>query len=791
MFPLLSEGCHRKDMQPRALLLSRLIAVALLSCSLVMASAVFGEFGQANAGAGSQAKVVSPGGYEALAAKAENTGKARVIIGLGDTSMPAPFRSHGETEAGRAAISRMQDSVISELAAGGARPLGAHKYRYVPYMAMTVDAGTLRALAKSSRVVSIEEDIPEPALGTESWNMVRIGADALHASAVTGRGTAIAVLDTGVDKNHPYLSGAVVSEACYSSNDSDEGIYSLCPLGITESVAADSAMPYASGACPQDRCDHGTHVAGIAAGRSGTAGNPAPGAAPEADIIAVQVFSRLPSAYCSGTGPCVGSFPSDQIKGLERVLDLKDTYAIASVNMSLGAGKYSSAAKCDGANKSRKAIIDTLRDAGIATVVATGNEGYCGYMGAPGCISSAISVGATDGDDGVADYSNGASFMSLLAPGSSVTSSVPGGGYAQWDGTSMAAPHVAGAWALMKEKYPSVGVDDILNAFKATGAAVADSGKCAETTGKRINVNDAYNKGILVVTMAGTKKGTVSATDLHCAQGADTCLGVYTAGTSVTVTASPSANSFLDSWTGCEAAAGPVCNVSADAIVSIVAVFNPPPRISVSPAAVNFGSIMITGPFTPKTVTVRNTGTSGLSVDSVTIVGSEFAITDNQCDPSVPLRKRESCLITIEPAPVTATSFGVKSARLVIASNDPNKPTLTLNLSANVIPPKLSAPQVLNFSSVSVGTSFIKTITIKNNGLSDLVIGTVASTAGQFGIGTSDTCSGRAIAKGGSCSIDVTFTPGVPKTVYTGSVIVPSNDPGRPAASVFLKGSGR
>ena len=768
----------------------RMIGVIALVTALAVIPAVFGGFAMADTMEQSRAKVVSSGGYTALSAKAGSIGKVRVIVGL-QGPLTEGFPSRAGAEARRSAISSAQDSLISELTLEGAQPLSAHKYRYVPYMAMTVDGPALRALVESAQVVSIEEDIPEPALSAESWNMVKIGADALHASAATGKGIAVAILDTGVDKTHPYLSGAVVSEACYSTTDSADGIYSLCPFGITETVAAGSAMPYASGVCPAKDCDHGTHVAGIVAGRSGVMENPSPGVAPEADIIAVQVFSRLPSTYCPGFSDCIGSFPSDQVKGLERILDLADTCTIASVNMSLGAGKFSSTTSCDTANKSRKAVIDSLREAGIATVTASGNQGYCGYMEAPGCISSAVSVGATDSGDAVAGYSNSASFLGLLAPGSAVTSSVPGAGYAELDGTSMAAPHVAGAWALMKQKDPSSGVGDILIAFNATGTGIADSGKCAGTTTKRINVNDAYNKGILVAARSGSKKGTITAAGLQCAAGTDTCVGVYTAGTSVTVTATPSADSYLDGWTGCDTEAGLVCNVAVGSIANVIATFNPPPRITLGPAAVNFGNVMVTGPFQPKTVTVRNAGTSRLAVDSVVIVGSEFTITDNQCDPFLPLEKGESCLITIEPSPVSATSFGVKSAQLIIASNDPKRGTLTVNLNANAAPPKLSAPQTLSFSSVAVGTSLVKTVIVKNSGLSDLVIGGVSSTGDQFGIGPTDTCSGQTVTKGGSCSIEVMFTPASSRTTYTGSLIVPSNDPNRLTATLFLKGTGK
>jgi subtilisin family serine protease len=136
-------------------------------------------------------------------------------------------------------------------------------------------------------------------------------------------------------------------------------------------------------------------------------------------------------------------------------------------------------------------MIDTLRSVNIPTIIASGNDGYKSDLSSPACISTAISVGATfnvagynnncagnnlgiSSVDAILCESNSASFLTLLAPGAEIMSSVPGGAYTTWFGTSMAAPQVAGAWAIMKQKTPTLGVAAGLNALSATGIPVTD-----------------------------------------------------------------------------------------------------------------------------------------------------------------------------------------------------------------------------------------------------------------------------------------------------------------------------
>lgn len=296
----------------------------------------------------------------------------------------------------------------------------------------------------------------------------------------TGAGQTIAILDTGVMKTHTFLAHKVVSEACYSSTDTSYGSLAVCEFNSTAPGSGVNCTISTTG------CDHGTHVAGVAAG-NGAAFN---GVAKDATIIAIQVFSEFSEDYC-GIGKCVLSYTSDQMKGLERVYSLRSRFAIASITMSLGGGAYSS--YCD--DDARKSIIDQLASVGIATAIAAGNDGSSNSVSAPGCISTAITVGSTTKSDTVSSFSNTSQIVDLLAPGSSIYSSTSKSttAFEYQSGTSMATPHIAGAWAVIKQQKTNATVVQVQSALQSTGLLITDS-KSTSVTKPRIRLSEAVNR---------------------------------------------------------------------------------------------------------------------------------------------------------------------------------------------------------------------------------------------------------------------------------------------------------
>lgn len=217
-----------------------------------------------------------------------------------------------------------------------------------------------------------------------------------------GNGVKVAVIDTGIDVDHPDLSvyGGVTYVKGSKSYDDDNG--------------------------------HGTHVAGIVAAVDNAVG--VVGVAPNAELYSVKVLNNRGSGYVS-----------DVIRGIEWSIN----HNMDVINMSLGSNAGVSALED---------ILNVAKNSGIITVAAAGNDGA--EIDYPGAYSSTIAVGAIDRNMELAYFSSIGPELDVVAPGVGIKSTYKGGGYKSLSGTSMATPHITGLAALFKEKYPGVGLDE-------------------------------------------------------------------------------------------------------------------------------------------------------------------------------------------------------------------------------------------------------------------------------------------------------------------------------------------
>lgn len=322
----------------------------------------------------------------------------------------------------------------------------------LPAVAVELNAEGLKQLAEDPNVVKILRDVPMKPHLMDSVPL--IGADALHKAGYKGVSTSVAILDTGIDPQHPALKDSVVAQACFSTTESKVyKLKSLCPNKLDVSLLHDAAT-----GCPPDAegCEHGTHVAGIVAGRNMSFNNKIfTGVAPAANVVAIQVFTLFEDDSLCGEGnKCIMSFTSDQLRALDWVYKNRDLHKIAAVNMSLGSGYFDK--PCDSSSALTE-IIERLKVKGIPTVVSAGNEGYYDGVSEPACISHAYAVTATNKTGKIdTDYSNISKQVRFAAPGTAIISSVFGKTYKALSGTSMAAPHVAGAFALLREEFPKM-----------------------------------------------------------------------------------------------------------------------------------------------------------------------------------------------------------------------------------------------------------------------------------------------------------------------------------------------
>ncbi len=429
-----------------------------------------------------------------LEKKAQDKGSVRVIVELNEEVSAGDLAKLTQKLKGKKPnIHQIQEkALMQEVPVSNAATI--KQYEEVPYMAMSVSKDELARLRKSRLVKDVTEDRVYSRWADAATIARSLGSDVGWNSGYTGKGQTVVIIDSGVDRNHPYLRNKVVREACFSSREEDKasGIQIITPV-----CRGGRTSLFGKGAADVDcrvgdvACAHGTYVALLAAGNSGAANFLGSGMAPEAKVIGIKAESNFNVGSCGGQPPpCRGFADSDLLKSLDFVIKIHRRFHVAAVNMSLGGG----ARNCF-RDPLRKAIRK-LRNERVATIISSGNDGTPYTVSQPACIPEAVSVGATNSDTHViSEFSNGARSLDLLAPGEGIVVPYfnvdPLGTEVALDGTSFSAPIVTGAWASLKSHKPKAKVIDILNVLKSTGAGILDARNA--TIKPEIRIDRAHN----------------------------------------------------------------------------------------------------------------------------------------------------------------------------------------------------------------------------------------------------------------------------------------------------------
>jgi subtilisin family serine protease len=388
---------------------------------------------------------------------------------------------------------------LEQLRQSGVNVEGMKAYQSIPYVRMVLnyqDIQTVSKLAGVTRVESIpmmyaKNDNANKASGAVASGYKRFPS--VHENlGITGRGVVVGILDTGVNDEPDIITGYPGHES-FVGKFIAGGEFSFGQAFLN--TGTNSSMN------PADRgesTNHGTHVAGTAIGTGGSSGLFG-GVAPGANLVDAKVLSDAGLGFGSADG-------------IDWAIANKGQYDIRILNLSLGGLNNS-----DGTDAGSQAI-NAAYDAGIISVIASGNDGNTNYISSPAAADKAITVGAINDfntitraddiivnfsnegprtDDGDADYTDEMK-PEIAAPGSGLVSAngsyfTDGRQYKSLSGTSMATPHVAGVIALMLEANPAMTVEEIDATIRHTAVHRSDWGKSTSVDGRYSDIDPNYH----------------------------------------------------------------------------------------------------------------------------------------------------------------------------------------------------------------------------------------------------------------------------------------------------------
>jgi hypothetical protein len=618
----------------------------------------------------------------------------------------APARSMAWAERGafvtsslKAAAAKGQSRVRSHLDAMGASYKAYWSDNVI--MVRSSDAAVLESLKAFPEVRTIRArrtmKLIQPTVGKSplysllgvEWNISHINADKVWDMGYTGTGITVANIDTGV----LYTHDALVNQ--YRGN-TGSGFNHNFNWWDPSSICLDPLVP-----C--DNHGHGTHTMGTMVGFDG--GENRIGVAPGARWFACK---GCESAYCTDAA---------LLECAEFVL-APWNLSKASPDPSLRPHVVNNSWGGDGGDDWYQGVVTNWRAAGIYPVFSNGNDGPgCGTVGSPGDYGNVTGVGAIDSLNYPGSFSSrgpsvfenttnpfGYPYLKpqVAAPGVNIRSSVATGNSSYesgWNGTSMAAPHIAGLVALMWSSAPCL-VRDYPTTEKIiieTATPISFNSGCGDGPGNVpnmatgwgvVNAEGAVNAALkscgllsgVLVTKAGTGDGTVksSPSGIDCG---DDCFEYMSPGTTVTLTAKASRTSLFGGWSGVCIGTAKTCTFTADGTTQeITATFRSDPDIYARPPSIDFRTIR-TGFRSVRLVTIQNKGKANLAIGTPSISGSSAFYFDpllpDSCSERV-LGPARSCFLRVAFKP---SSAGWNTGTLSIPSNDPDTPDLLVPLS--------------------------------------------------------------------------------------------------------------
>lgn len=608
------------------------------------------------------------------------------------------------------------------------------------------------------------------------------GADigALEAWTIsTGTaGHVVAVIDTGIDYTHPDLQANMwTAPAVFSVSIAGSTV--TCPAGSH----GFNAITFACN--PMDDNQHGTHVSGII----GAAGNNSLG------VVGVNWTTRLMGIKFLDAGG--SGYISDAVNAIEFAIQAKIAFGGAAdvrvLSNSWGGGGFS------------QALLDEINraaDNGMLFVAAAGNNGYdndrSAFYPAGYSAPNLIAVAATDNNDARASFSNyGARSVQLGAPGVNILSTVLGGQYGTLSGTSMAAPHVSGAAALVLSR---CALDTA--ALKATLTEQVDLVPDLNATtlsGGRLDVGNALRD---CTSPVGIAPGAVS----FGRQVVDTASPPRTVtlrnrqSTTLAVTSITATGDFLESHSCQQLAANATCAISvrfsptalgyATGTLTITHnAANSPltvelsgyalAAVTVTPPSIDFAGVVLGAGSSPAYVTLANNQpATALTINSIAVTGA-FTQTNN-CGTLVQPAASCNVLVTFTP-----TAIGAHSGTLTISHSAPNSPQRVALAGRGVARVTLS-PTAIDFGGIVVGrTSLTRSASMMNNLKTATLLISSITAGGDF---TQTNNCGTQLAPSATCVINVTFKPSA-MGPRSGAVTIADNTPESPHM-LALSGTG-